>query len=149
MIATSLIHIAIWTSFAVSHGANIHGDFHAAKQAPTTVQEKVVLRETTMSEKCGLGLEPVMRPDKEIAALQAEACRFTSSIDLRANAKGPSWETPTWRGYAWDAIRTDWNKQFAFSWDDEGCNFGGKHFPQIDRRVPSQIFTFNLGGFQR
>jgi hypothetical protein len=130
MITTSLIHMAIWTQFAVSHAAGMHFEFHALRQAPAAIQEKVVLRENTMSEKCDLGLEPVVRPDQEIVALRADASRFTSSIDLRANAKGPSWETPTMRGSRWEAKRPDWNELFAFSWDDDGGYWlGGKHFP--------------------
>ncbi len=148
MITTTLIHIAIWTHFAVAHAANTHFDvraeFKGAASPHSSFQdlglpsnpsesseENVVVRKTAFSERPGvsqdtvshrdegIAAEPVevttaphtgycavplsvhlVRPvydgaklcldqepndgcDKEIAVLQAEASRFTSSIDLR------------------------------------------------------------------
>jgi len=130
MMTTTLIHVAIWTHFAVSHAAGMHFDLHAAKAAPAPAAEQVVLRESTLSEKCNFDLEPIARPDPEIAALQADASRFKSSIDLRANAKGPSWETPTTHHKQY--YKTNWNEQFDLRWDDDDVGFtlGGKHFPK-------------------
>jgi hypothetical protein len=162
MMTTMLIHAAIWTHFAVTHPANTHFDVWAATKdaassevsiwrwrddpAPEPPEEKVILRETTMSEKFGLDVEDIARPDKEIAAVQEDASRLTSSIDLRANAKGPAWEVPTF--YRNPRLRTNWNEQFSFSWDDDGFHFGGKYYPcawKADPKDSTQIITFFIG----
>jgi hypothetical protein len=124
MIAMSLIHLAIWTQFAVFHAASMNLDLHAAKPAAAQAVEKVVLRENSLGEQLGLETATVVEPDKEMAALQADASGFTSSVHVPANAKRPRSEFPVVNE------SMDWKKRFDFSWDDDGAFWlGGKYCP--------------------
>jgi hypothetical protein len=77
-----------------------------------TLAEKVVIREGTLSEKCGLGLEAIKRPDQEIAALKSSASGIKSALSLGEQIKKQS---PEKLPYA-----TGWNGKFSLTWDDEG-----------------------------
>ena len=142
MLTQTLIDVAILVYFSVSSGHGIDFDLHAGTKATAKVEEKVVLRETTMSEKCELDVESIVRPDKEIAALQASASRFKSTIDLRALATGMTWETPELH-----TIPINWNDQFAVSWDDDGgFRFGGKYHPVPETHIsPTFMCDFFAG----
>ena len=102
MITLLLVHTAIWTQFAASHAVD-HLDLRAATQqwkddlseddvrTPPPPVENIVIRETTLSEKYGLGVEsnprwdspwdgfrwesnaPLTEQEKEIAAVVANA----------------------------------------------------------------------------
>ena len=128
MLTQYLIHMAILAYLPVSSGHGIDFDLLAGRKPVAKTEEKVVLRETTLSEKCELGLETVSRPDSEIAALQADVGCLRSALGLCQRAQKPSWETPNLHAI----IRHDWNEQFSFSSDDDGgFSFGGRRYPAI------------------
>ena len=164
MIATLLVHAAIWTQFAASHAAN-YFDFHTAKQESSydwgvsqntsngPVVEKVVIRETTLSEKYGLGVETesvrytsqfhletdarLNDQQKEIAAVRADARHVAPTTDWLAARKDIVSATPKIRA----AVQTNWEKKFAARWDEDGGFWlGGKYFPnELDDK---EIFSF-------
>ncbi len=125
MFTQSLIHVAILTYFAASSGHGIDIDRHIGKKAATKVEEKVVLRESPMSEKCGLGLETVVRPDKEIAALQSSARGLESVLALgeRTITQVPE-KAP---------VANRWKEKFVLIWDEQGgVYFHGTYYPGAD-----------------
>jgi hypothetical protein len=141
MIAVSLIHVAILTNFAYSHAADAQFNIRAAVKANSSLQtcfpgrrtgdetessvEKIVLRETTLCEKYGIGTEPAAVPDEETITLANKARHFVSSIDWIAQRKEAPAPKPD------IAIRANWTKRFAVQWDDDGgFSFGGKYFPK-------------------
>jgi hypothetical protein len=150
MIAVSLVHIAMLTNIAIAHTrvvqCNPHNvfwadRFAARRQGETLAEltvEKVVLQETTICEKCGIGavsidsesgligeLELSVPIDSDTAALRDKARKFASSIDWIANRK----DVPTVKPDV--AIRDNWTKRFAVRWDEDGgFSLGGKYFPQ-------------------
>jgi hypothetical protein len=152
MIAVSLVHIAILTNFAVAHAAGTHFDYLATFKAdkPTEARfdgwrwatdpevEKVVLRDTTLSEKCGLGEEPNVLLDEETIALADKASHFVSSIDWIEKRKDPPPPKPDL------PIRANWTKRFAVRWDDDGgFSLGGKYFPKPEC-VPTDCWPSGL-----
>ncbi len=98
--------------------------------------EKVVLQETTLCEKCGIGAVPIdsehglvgnlsesMPIDSDTAALRDKARNFASSIDWIAKQKEPPPAKPDF------PIRANWTKLFSAKWDDDGgFTLGGQHF---------------------
>jgi hypothetical protein len=157
MIAVSLVHIAILTSFAVAHAAGTHIDFHAAfkgdNAAETRVNgwrwpdetteptvEKVVLRDTTLSEICGLGERPNAPLDEDTTALADKARRFASSIDWIAKRKDLPPAMPDL------PIRANWTKRFAVQWDDDGgFSLGGKYFPKSIKEIETPLSSCGGG----
>lgn len=120
MLMQSVIHVAVLTYFSVwcQNGTDFH--LLVGKNAVAKPEEKVVLRETTLSEKCGLNLEPIVRPDEEIVALQSRARALTASLSLSEQIEAQPPETCPVPG--------QWKDEFAATWDDEqGFYFAGKH----------------------
>ncbi len=146
MTAVSLLHIAILTTFAAANAAATNTDLRAAEthitgrywsEEPTEpTVEKVVLRENTLSEKYGIGTDPVAPPDAETIALINKASHFVSSIDWIAKRKDPPPAKPDF------PIRANWTKRFVAEWDDDGgFTLGGKYVPSPPPDDP-QIFSF-------
>jgi len=110
--------------------------------------EKVVLRETTLSEKYGLGVESTVRPDKEIEALKAEATTVRPSFDLQDRAYKTGWEMPTMQENR--QYKMQWDKQFTVSWDDDdgGFSLGGKHFTAQRDCYSGERFLFDYGCYR-
>jgi hypothetical protein len=166
MIAVSLVHIAMLTNFAVAHfDGNCCTSVAVKTGSPTQTNfsgwrwngdstdsgvERVVLREPSLCEKCGLGhvpayedwgsVDPQDAPiDEETAALRDKARKFASSIEWIAKRKDlhcAKLEAPK---------RENWAKLFAAQWDEDGgFTLGGKYFPQ----PPSPpIDSFPLSAF--
>ncbi|MGO9112235.1 MAG: hypothetical protein ACLP9L_23655 [Thermoguttaceae bacterium] len=122
MFTPSLIHMAVLVYFSVSSGHGIDFEFHDGTKSAMKVEEKVVLRECPLSEKCGLGLETVTRPDKEIVALQSSASDLKSAIALGERIRKQTPEKLP------DASK--WKEKFVLSWDEEGgLNFDRTYHP--------------------
>jgi hypothetical protein len=153
MIGISLVHVAILTNIAVAHSGGIRLDlreaFFKAENKPETsingwrwggdstesTVEKVVIRDTALSEKCGLGAEPTAPIDAETTALADKARHFVSSIDWIAQRK----DAPPAKPDA--SIRANWTKRFAIQWDEDGgFSLGGKYFP-----VPEDDWNSHFG----
>jgi hypothetical protein len=154
MFTQTVINVAVLTYFSLSSVHGLPFNLHVGKNvagadyrqyvtsfsascldgaAAPNVEEKVVLRESTLGEKCGLDLEKVARPDPEIAALQADAGRFKSALGICHRAQKTTWETPNLH-----TVPLHWNEQFSVRWEDDGgYYFGGKHFP---REAPDVCF---------
>lgn len=125
MLTQTLINVAILVYFSVSSGHGINFDFHAGKKAAAKVEETVVLRENSLSEKCGLGLETVGRSDEEIVALQSSASGLKAALGLgqRITKQAPQ-KLPA---------ANQWKDKFVLIWDGEGgVYFDGTYFPGPD-----------------
>lgn len=174
MIATLLVHTAIWTQFAVAHTVDMKFDFAAmfkAEPQPQTMLqdcglvneseppvERIVIRETTLSEKYGLGVEtegwewegkwygfsrgrdmPLNDQQKEIAAVGADARRLTPSTDWLAGRKDVFSTKPKFSL----ALQTNWQKEFSVRWDDDGgLWFGRRYFPPKEPEVFNFFISF-------
>ncbi len=112
MFAPSLVNLAVLMYFSVSSGHGIDFDFHAGRTTAPKVEDRVVLRESPLSEKCGLGLETVTRPDEEIVALRSSVSGLPSALALGDNIKKQTAEE------FFAANR--WKKVFEVVSDDEG-----------------------------
>jgi hypothetical protein len=135
MLMQTLFQVTVLTYFAISSGHGLNLD--AEKAHAPSVDEKIVLRQSPLSEQYGLGLETVVRPDTEIAALQADASRFQSVLGLLQRAA-----TAAQTKRAVQTVRMDWSKRFSLSWDDDGgFDFGGKKFPYSEH---DQIYSFQI-----
>ncbi len=122
MLTQTLINVAVLVYFSVSSGHGINFDFHAGKKAAAKAEEKVVLRESTLSEKCGLGLEAVVRPDEEIVALRSSASGLKSALGLGEQIKKQTPEK--------SPIASQWKKKFELVWDEQGgFYFDGTYHP--------------------
>jgi hypothetical protein len=139
MFTSSLINMAILAYFSVSsgHGAGI--DLHAGHKAAAKVEEKVVLRENSLSEK--LGLETVMRPDAEVVALQSSASSLKSALSLGEQIKKQTPERPP--------IAGQWKDKFVVTWDDAGGYYLDRtyHPAPVFDPAPDFIFAGHIGGF--
>ncbi|MGA2253899.1 MAG: hypothetical protein ABSG53_04485 [Thermoguttaceae bacterium] len=78
MLTPSLIHVAIFVYFSVSSGHGIDFASHVGNTPAAKVEGTVVLGGSSFREKLGLDLEPVTRPDKEIAAFQSSVSGLKS-----------------------------------------------------------------------
>jgi hypothetical protein len=158
VITTSLIQMAIWTHLAVSHAAGMHFDIRAVftpttphasipnwcehdetcDPAPTV--ERVVVREATFSEKYSLDIETLLRPDKEIVALQENAQLLKPALGNCLPEPKVTWQPPNIRYF-----RTDCEAQFAFSLDDDGEYKSHAEGPPMQRLVDSIDLHFGQG----
>ena len=128
MFTPSLIHVAVLVYFSLSSGHGINLDWHAGKKAAAKVEEKVVLRETSFSEKCELGLETRNRPDQEIVALQSSASDLKSALALGERIKrGIAEKTP---------VVSQWKDKFVLIWDEDG----GFYFDRTYHPRPVELF---------
>ena len=127
MFTQTLINVAVLVSFSLSSGHGIDLALHAGRKPAAKAAEKVVLRETTLSEKLGLGVESVARRDNEIAALQSSARSFQSAFTLGKRIKK---ETPRKL-----AVAEQWKGKFVLIWDgNKGVYFDGTYFPASHKR---------------
>jgi hypothetical protein len=92
MFTSTLFNMAVLVYFAVSSGHGAGLDLRAGRKAAAKVEEKVVLREDSLSEK--LGLEAVTRPDQEIVALRSDARGIKAALVLGDRAKTLTFEEP-------------------------------------------------------
>ena len=131
MLTQSLINAAILVYLSVSSGHGINFDFYAGKKAVGKVDEKVVLRENSLSEK--LGMETVTRPDQEIVALQFSASKLKSALSLGEQIKKQTPEKPP--------VASQVNGKFVLILDgDKGIYFDGKYFPSHSNQFSSSLF---------
>jgi hypothetical protein len=110
MFTSSLINMAVLVYFSVSSGHSAGIDLHASQKGASKVEEKVVLRQDSLSEK--LGLETIVRPDAEVVALQSSASSLKSALSLGEQIKKQSPEQP--------AIAGQWKDRFVVTWDEAG-----------------------------
>ena len=133
MLSETLIHLAMLVYFSVSSAHGVHFDWRAGKQAAVKVEEKIVLRESSMSEKLGLDLETVARPDKDVIALQSNASEFKRALGLGEQIAKQAPEKPL--------LADRWHDKFAVTWDQEnGFSFSGRRYP-LPIRVAESVIT--------
>ena len=144
MFTQSLIQVAMIAYFSLSAGHGGKVAQHPARKAAANVEDRVVIRESPLSERCGLDLEAVIRPDKDIAALQNDARNFKSSLGLNERAKSKSWELTNI-----EKNSIHWDEQFAVKWEDDGSySFANKHFPNRPQDLDFNFSPF-IGGLNR
>jgi hypothetical protein len=134
MFTTSLINLAVLAYFSVSSGHEISFDFHADMKSAAKVEEKVVIRESPLSETCGLGLETVTRPDDEIVALRSRARGLKSALSLGEQIKKQTSEKAP--------FTYQWKKKFDLVWDEEGGFYLDQEYHPALPDVPYTSYSF-------
>lgn len=100
------------------------------EKAAAKVEEKVMLRESSLSEKCGLGLETIARPDKEIVTLQSSASGLKSVLALGEKiARQTTVKLPVVNRFG-----RQWKDGFVFVWgmEDDGICIDGAYYRAQD-----------------
>jgi len=125
MLTSSLMHVAVLVYFSLSLGHGIDSAFHVGKAPTAKAGETVKLGGSAFREKLGLESEPVVQPDKEIAAFQSSLNGLKSVPAFHKQiATQPPEKLPA---------ASHWKKRFFLVSDgNKGVYFDGRFFPMIN-----------------